>query len=176
MVWPSSMSDDDAQCEAVGDDELYAAMVPKIIPANQPASSAQRWNQRVYRPPIIITAICDIHTPPSSCRLMANVCGSSTAKNSAPSFTVRDDHWATLVSSLGLASGLKNSLKMLRVNRFAAAIAMIAAGTRAPMMIAEKAMPANQLGNMCWIRYGTASWVLSAFFTRAAVEGSASAM
>src|SRR5260370_13892066 len=38
---------------------------------------------------------------------------------------------------------------MLRVNRLAAAMAMIAAGTSAPMTMAEKAMPVNQLGNMC---------------------------
>ena len=37
---------------------------------------------------------------------------------------------------------------MLRVNRFAAAIDMIAAGTSAPMAMAAKAMPANQLGNI----------------------------
>ncbi len=36
---------------------------------------------------------------------------------------------------------------MLRVHRFAAAIDMIAAGTRAPMAMAANAMPANQLGN-----------------------------
>ena len=35
---------------------------------------------------------------------------------------------------------------MLRVNRFAAAIDMIAAGTRAPIAIAPNATPANQLG------------------------------
>ena len=37
---------------------------------------------------------------------------------------------------------------MLRVNRFAAAIDMIAAGTSAPMPIAANAMPANQPGNI----------------------------
>src|SRR3954453_18409459 len=36
---------------------------------------------------------------------------------------------------------------MFRVKRLAAAIDMIAAGTRAPMAIAPKATPANQLGN-----------------------------
>ena len=37
---------------------------------------------------------------------------------------------------------------MLRVNRFAAAIDMMAAGTSAPMPIAANAMPANQSGNI----------------------------
>src|SRR6476659_5621528 len=36
---------------------------------------------------------------------------------------------------------------MLRVNVFAAAIDMIAAGTRAPIATAANATPANQLGN-----------------------------
>src|SRR5580698_1676144 len=107
---------------------------------------------------------------------MANVCGSQTANASAPNLTTRDAHWDTRVSSRGEASGLKNSLKMFLVNRFAAAIAMIAAGTRAPMMIAENEIPVSQLGNMCWIRYGTASCVLSAFLTSAAVVLSAIAM
>ena len=70
---------------------------------------------------------------------------------------------------------MKNSLKMFRVNRLAAAMAMIAAGTSAPMTMAEKAIPVNQLGNRCWNRYGTASWGLFAFFTLAAVTLSASA-
>ncbi len=44
---------------------------------------------------------------------------------------------------------------MLRVNRFAAAIDMIAAGTSAPMPIAANATPANQRGNICWNSSGT---------------------
>ena len=107
---------------------------------------------------------------------MENVCGSSTANTSAPNLTTSDAHCDIRVSSAGLASGLKNSLKMLLVNRFAAAIAMIAAGTRAPMMMPANAMPVNQLGNMCWNRYGTASCVLPAFLTSAAVVLSATAM
>ena len=39
---------------------------------------------------------------------------------------------------------------MFRVNKFAAAIDITAAGTSAPMAIAAKANPANQLGN-CWL-------------------------
>ena len=46
---------------------------------------------------------------------------------------------------------------MLRVNRLAAAIDMIAAGTSAPIAMAENAMPANQLGNCCSKNAGTAS-------------------
>ena len=107
---------------------------------------------------------------------MEKVCGSSTANTSAPNLTTSDAHCDIRVSSAGLASGLKNSLKMLRVNKFAAAIAMIAAGTRAPMMMPAKAIPVNQLGNMCWNRYGTASCALPDFLTFAAVTGSATAM
>src|SRR5215472_3377911 len=154
------MSEDPAQCEAVGDDTLYAAIVPYAMPASQPVSSAQRWNQRVKSPPIIIGASCRIQMPPSSCRLIEKVLGSSMANSSAPILTTSEAHCDIRVCSRGLASGLKNSLKMFLVNRFAAAIAMIAAGTSAPMMMAAKEIPVNQLGNMCWSRYGTASCVL----------------
>ncbi len=46
---------------------------------------------------------------------------------------------------------------MLRVNRFDAAIDMIAAGTNAPIAIAENATPANQSGKIWSKRCGTAS-------------------
>jgi hypothetical protein len=46
---------------------------------------------------------------------------------------------------------------MFRVNRFAAAIDMIAAGTSAPMPIAANATPANQSGNMVSKSCGIAS-------------------
>src|SRR5213079_2415483 len=98
--------------------------------------------------------VCRIQMPPSSCRLMEKVLGSSIANSSAPTLTVSEAHCETLVCRRGLAEGLKNSLKMLRVNRLAAAIDMIAAGTSAPMTMAAKAIPVNQLGNRCWNRYG----------------------
>ena len=44
---------------------------------------------------------------------------------------------------------------MLRVNRFAAAIDMIAAGTSAPMPMAANATPANQSGNILSNSSGT---------------------
>ncbi len=44
---------------------------------------------------------------------------------------------------------------MLRVNRFAAAIDMMAAGTRAPIATAAKATPANQSGNILSNSSGT---------------------
>src|SRR5262245_15316701 len=50
---------------------------------------------------------------------------------------------------------------MFRVNRFAAAIAMMADGTSAPMAMAAYAMPANQLGKFSWNRCGTASCALA---------------
>src|ERR1044072_2259916 len=46
---------------------------------------------------------------------------------------------------------------MLRVNRFAAAMDMMAAGTRAPMPMAAKATPVNQSGNMFSKSWGIAS-------------------
>src|SRR6476661_6728766 len=47
---------------------------------------------------------------------------------------------------------------MLRVNVFAAAIDMIAAGTRAPIATAAKATPANHDGNMSSNSCGMTSW------------------
>src|SRR3954447_14630080 len=49
---------------------------------------------------------------------------------------------------------------MLRVNRFAAAIDMIAAGTRAPIATAANATPANQEGNASSNSWGITSWAL----------------
>jgi hypothetical protein len=151
--------------------------VPKIIPPSQPASSAYRSNQRVNRPDTRAGKVCRIQMPPRSCRLIENVLGSSMANSSAPSLMTSETHCETLVCSLGLASGLKNSRNMFRVNRLAAAMDMIAAGTRAPMMMAAKAIPVNQLGYMCWNRNGTESCALPpAFLTFATVVLSASAM
>ncbi len=49
---------------------------------------------------------------------------------------------------------------MLRVNRFAAAIDMIAAGTSAPIATAANAIPANQLGKLSSKNCGTTSCAL----------------
>src|ERR1035437_3565383 len=123
------MSDEDAQCEAVGEAELYAATVPNTMPASQPVSSAQRSNQRVNRPATSIGKSCRIQTPPSSCRLMAKVCGSSTAKYRAPSLTTSEAHLETLVWSRGLASGLRNALfRLITERRLAASVPVIECG------------------------------------------------
>src|ERR1700722_18605844 len=47
---------------------------------------------------------------------------------------------------------------MLRVNRLAAAMDMIAAGTSAPMAMAANEKPANQEGNASRNSAGTAKW------------------
>ena len=49
---------------------------------------------------------------------------------------------------------------MLRVNRFEAAIDMMAAGTRPPMPIAANATPANQSGKECRMSAGIAKFDL----------------
>src|SRR5215831_15001287 len=107
MVWPQMVFTDPAQCEVVGVDTLYAATVPKIMRASHPANSAYRWNQRVKIPRTMVGKVCRIQMPPSSCRLMENVLGSSIANSSAPILTTSDTHWETLVCRCGLASGLK---------------------------------------------------------------------
>src|SRR5579885_2988844 len=70
-------------------------------------------------------------------------------KRTAPNFRTSEAHLATSDSARSEALGLMYSLKMLRVNRFAAAIDITEAGTSAPIEMAAKATPANQLGN-CW--------------------------
>jgi hypothetical protein len=69
-------------------------------------------------------------------------------KASAPTFTNSDTSLAIAASWAGLTSRFTYSRQMLRVNRLAAAIDMIAAGTSAPMPTAAYAMPVNQSGNM----------------------------
>ena len=110
--------------------------MPYAIPTAQPMTSANRWNHRVYRPTTIAGKICAIQIPPSSCRLIENVLFSASTKASAPTFMTSEASRATRVSSAGVAFGRRSSLYTLRVNRFAVAIDMMAAGTSAPMTIA----------------------------------------
>ena len=58
------------------------------------------------------------------------------------------------------AWGLTNSANTFLVNRLAAAIDMIAAGTSAPITTAANDIPANQPGKVALHRSGTASGVL----------------
>src|SRR5215469_12222983 len=140
-------------------------------------TKAHRWNQRVYRPITIAGNVWRIQMPPSSCRLIENFGLSASTKTSAPTLTSSDTNWATLVSWAGLALGLTNALKMLRVNRFAAAIDMIAAGTSAPIAMAAYPTPANQGGNIFWNRNGTESCAFApCALTSAGTPGAASAM
>src|SRR5690242_12839883 len=65
---------------------------------------------------------------------------------------------------------------MFRVKRFAAAIDMMAAGTRAPMATAAYATPANQLGNMAWKSSGAARRLLVVWMPAAMAMKPRSAM
>src|SRR5579863_607487 len=77
-------------------------------------------------------------------------------KSTAPNFSTSEAHLATLDSARSEAFGLMYSLKMLRVNRLAAAMDITEAGTSAPIEMAAKAKPANQLGNSALMSAGTA--------------------
>src|SRR3569833_3484491 len=83
-------------------------------------------------------------------------------KNSAPAFTTSDTIFATCASPLPETFGLTYSFQMLRVNKLAQAIDMIAAGTSAPIAIAANATPTNQSGNACTNSAGTAYWLPNA--------------
>ena len=80
------------------------------MPTAQPASSAQRWNQRVNRPPTSEGKVCRIQIPPRSWKLIATVLSIVSTKTSAPTFTRSDTSLETLVSCAGVASGLMKSL------------------------------------------------------------------
>src|SRR5207249_698885 len=95
---------------------------------------------------------------PSNWKLITCAVGIATMKISAPNLTTNEVILATLASCLSLLWGLIYSLKMLRVNRLAAAIDITAAGTNAPMAIAAKAKPANQSGKEVLIKMGTAAF------------------
>src|SRR6266496_4603459 len=77
-------------------------------------------------------------------------------KSSAPNFTINEAHLATPDSSRSLAFFLKYSLYMFLVNRLAAAMDIMEAGTSAPIAIAANAKPANQGGKKALISPGTA--------------------
>src|ERR1700694_923211 len=99
-----------------------------------------------------------IHTPPNNWKLMAYWVGRNTMNSSAPALTTSEVNLAICDSSRSLMFGRTYSRQMLRVNRLAAAIDMIEAGTSAPMAIAAKAKPTNQDGNICTNRPGTTHW------------------
>src|SRR5581483_5034742 len=124
---------------------------------SQPASRAQRWNQRVNSPTAMEGKVCRIQMPPSSCRLIAFWVFIPSTNASAPNLTTSEAILETVASSCGVAFGRMKSRQMLRVNRLAAAMDMIAAGTSAPMAIAANATPANQLGKTSRKRRGAAS-------------------
>src|SRR5581483_2119083 len=127
------------------------------MPSSQPASRAHRWSQRVNRPTASDGKVCRIQMPPRSCRLIAFWVFIPRTNASAPNLTTSEAIFDTVASSAGVAAGRKNSRQMLRVNRLAAAIDMIAAGTSAPMATAANATPANQLGKTSRKRSGAAS-------------------
>src|SRR4051794_6511759 len=134
-----------------------AIHVPATMPASQPTSSARRSNQRPNRPSITDGSVWMIHTPPSSCRLIASFCGRNSTNASAPAFMNSDAQRATRVCSWSSASLWTYSRQMLRVNRFAEAIDITAAGTSAPIAIAANAKPSNQDGKYFRNRSGTAN-------------------
>src|SRR5438552_16096103 len=77
-------------------------------------------------------------------------------KSKAPNFTTNEAHLATAASSRSLAFFLKYSLYIFLVNRLAAAMDIMEAGTSAPIAIAANAKPANQDGKKALISPGTA--------------------
>src|SRR6266850_1753837 len=134
--------------------------LPLAMPTAQPAIRAGARNQRPNRPNTMAGKVWTIHTPPSNCRLIANWVGMNRTNTSAPSLTTSDAIFATFASPCGVTSGFTYGFQKLRVNRFAAPIDITAAGTNAPIAIAAKANPVNQLGNSALNSAGTTSLLL----------------
>src|SRR5437879_9844488 len=83
---------------------------------------------------------------PRSCKLLENVMGTVRMNTNAPHFTKNEAALAIFSSSCSLHDGLMYSRYILRENRLATAIDIIAAGTSAHITIAAKANPANHAG------------------------------
>src|SRR5438045_7963774 len=96
---------------------------------------------------MIAGSVWMIHTPPRSWKSIAYLTGARMMISSAPTLTTSDVILATFASSSGVASRCRYSFHTLRVNRFAEAIDMTAAGTRAPIAIAPNATPTHHDGN-----------------------------
>src|SRR5881275_2670277 len=84
--------------------------------------------------------------------------------SNAPTLTSSDTTFATAASRAGVVSRPTSGHQMLRVNKFAAAIDMMAAGTNAPIATAANATPANHDGNMSRNNIGTARLAPSPVF------------
>ncbi len=127
------------------------------MPTAQPTSSAPARIRAVKSPSMIAGKVCKIQTPPSSCRSIAYWVGRNRMKTSAPDLTTSDTSLAVCASAAGAIAGSTKVRQTLRVNRLAAPIDMIAAGTRAPIAIAAKLKPTNQSGKILMNRAGTTS-------------------
>src|SRR6202046_3900655 len=136
---------------------LHAVHDPHAIPAAQPSSRPSARNQRVNNPNTSAGKVCRIQRPPSNCRSSAYCVGRKIVNASAPSLTTREAILATDASPAWLVSRSTYDFQILRVNRLAAPILITAAGTSAPIAIAENAKPANQDGNNTLNRTGTTS-------------------
>src|SRR4051794_39020129 len=91
VVVNGKFASDEPKCLVVGDDVPNASYVPYDMAAAQPASNAQRWNQRVYSPATIARNVCMIQTPPSNWKLSAFCRSRNSTNASAPNFTTRDE-------------------------------------------------------------------------------------
>src|ERR1700733_2738714 len=136
---------------------LHAVHDPHAIPTAQPSSRPSARNQRVNSPNTRAGKVCKIHKPPSNCRSRAYCVGRNRMKARAPTLTTSDAILATAASPAWLMSGLTEDFQTLRVNRLAAPMLITAAGTSAPMAIAENEKPANQDGNSALNSVGTTS-------------------
>src|SRR6185437_13618503 len=134
-----------------------ASPEPIRMPTSQPRNRPGVFRRRVYSENTIAGKICRIHTPPSNCRSIAYCVGRNMMNSSAPNFTTSETIFAVEASPAGEIFGDTSGRHRLRVNRFAAPIDMIAAGTSALIAIAAAAKPTNHAGNSVPNNAGTTS-------------------
>src|ERR1700733_6275833 len=146
----------------------HAIPVPLAIPATHPNNKAHGLNQRENTPTTTEGNNCAIQIPPSNCISIAYVAGSFSTNSSAPNFTTRETTFAIRDSSSGSIFRRTKAPYKFRVNRFEAAIDMIAAGTSAPIATAARQNPANHSGNIFRNSSGTA--VFGSFVTTPAAS------
>src|ERR1700737_3677879 len=136
---------------------LHAVHDPQRMPTAQPSRRPSARNHRVNRPKTSAGNVCRIHKPPSNCRSSAYCVGRKIVNASAPSLTTRDAILATVASPAWVIWGRTYDFQTLRVNRLAAPMLITAAGTSAPIAIAENAKPENHDGNSALNSIGTTS-------------------
>ena len=129
---------------------------PRPCPRTIRRSEPMRWNQRVYSPITTAGSVWSIHTPPSSCRSIANFVGRNSTKPSAPDLHhQRDDLRHLRLLACRSRPGRTNSFHTLRVNRLPPRSTSPPPARALRSRSPRQATPTNHDGNMSRNSAGT---------------------